>query len=110
MDIKCVGCKIKAARESKGLTQEQLAEIVNLSSMHISVLERGYKAPKLETLVLIANSLNVSADYLLSDVVSNSSKTVPSAFADLINQLSPKEQWQLLCQIQSYIDSRNKTN
>ena len=108
MDTKRVGYKIKVARECKGLTQEQLAEIVNLSPMHISVLERGYKAPKLETLVLIANSLNVSADYLLSDVVSSSSKTVPSAFVELINQLSPKEQWQALCQLQAYVNNQDK--
>ena len=108
MDTKLVGNRIKTAREIKRLTQEQLAEIVSLSPMHISVLERGLKAPKLETLVLIANSLNVSADYLLSDVVSSSSKTVPSAFVELINQLSPKEQWQALCQLQAYVNNQDK--
>lgn len=108
MDAKCVGSRIKAARESKGLTQEQLAKIVSLSPMHVSVLERGYKTPKLETLVLIANALNVSADYLLSDVISNTCKTVPSAFVELINRLSPKEQWQALCQLQAYVSNQGK--
>ena len=51
MDTKYIGRRIKAARERKGLTQEQLAEMVDLSPMHISVLERGAKPPKLETLI-----------------------------------------------------------
>ena len=40
MDQKAIGRRIKAARERKGLTQEELAEEVNLSPMHVSVIER----------------------------------------------------------------------
>lgn len=46
MDLKAIGRRIKAAREAKGLTQEALAELVNLSPMHVSVIERGYKPTK----------------------------------------------------------------
>lgn len=103
MDTKLVGSKIKAAREINGLTQEQLAAIVGLSPMHISVLERGYKSPKLETLVLIANTLNVSADYLLGDVIARSSGAVLPELSELINTMTAKEQLQVLCQLRSYI-------
>ena len=65
MDQKAIGRRIKAARERKGLTQEELAEEVDLSPMHVSVIERGVKLPKLETLINIANALDVSADVLL---------------------------------------------
>ena len=65
MNEKAIGRRIKAARESKKLTQEQLAELVDLRPMHISVIERGVKLPKLETLINIANILDVSADVLL---------------------------------------------
>ena len=41
MDKKAVGCRIKAAREAAGMTQEQLAGLVGLSPAHISVIERG---------------------------------------------------------------------
>ena len=58
MDLKAIGTRIKEAREAKGFTQEQLAEIVGLSSTHMSVIERGVKAPKLETFIKIANALN----------------------------------------------------
>ena len=39
MNFKSMGQKIKRARERKGYTQEELAERVNLSVQHISVIE-----------------------------------------------------------------------
>lgn len=72
MDLKAVGQRIKMAREAKGLTQEDLAAMVELSPTHVSVIERGLKAAKLDTFVAIANALEVSADSLLIDVVAHS--------------------------------------
>ena len=46
MDLKAVGQRIKAAREAKNLTQEELAGLVNLSPTHVSVIERGLKVTK----------------------------------------------------------------
>lgn len=54
-----IGARIKTARERAGLTQEDLAAELEMSPTHISVLERGVKAPKLETLVKIANTLAI---------------------------------------------------
>lgn len=51
MDLKAVGQRIKDAREEKNLTQEELAALVNLSSTHVSVIERGLKVTKLDTFV-----------------------------------------------------------
>ena len=53
MDLKAVGQRIKMAREAKGLTQEDLAAMVELSPTHVSVIERGLKAAKLDTFVAI---------------------------------------------------------
>ena len=61
MDLKAVGQRIKAAREAKNLTQEELAGLVNLSPTHVSVIERGLKVTKLDTFIAIANALDVSA-------------------------------------------------
>lgn len=49
MDAKAVGQRIKAAREKKGLTQEELAALIDISPTHISVIERGTKIPRLDT-------------------------------------------------------------
>ena len=62
MDAKAVGQRIKAAREKKSMTQEDLAARINISPTHVSVIERGTKIPRIDTFVAIANVLEVSAD------------------------------------------------
>ena len=48
-------------------TQEALAKKVNVSMSYIGHIERGQKRCSLETLIGIANALNVSPDTLLQD-------------------------------------------
>lgn len=96
MDLKAVGQRIKIAREAKNLTQEDLAEIVDLSPTHMSVIERGVKVPKLDTFVAIANALDVSADALLIDVVTHSTIGVATELSDAISKLPIKEQKKIL--------------
>ena len=105
MDQKAIGKRIKSAREKKGLTQEQLAEQVNLRPMHISVIERGNKLPRLETLINIANVLDVSADILLQDVVNNQIKLHTSEASNLIAQLSREDQRRVLAALHSFVES-----
>lgn len=105
MNQKAIGQRIKKAREKKQLTQEQLSELVDLSPMHISVIERGAKPPKLETLINIANALGVSTDTLLQDVIDNRIKAVSSEAADLLGQLSPEEQRRVLSALRAYVDA-----
>lgn len=92
MDLTAVGKRIKAAREHAGFTQEELAAILGMSPTHISVLERGIKPPKLDTLVNIANALNVSADNLLQDVVLRSPAGAVSELAEEMSKLPPHKQ------------------
>ena len=104
---KAVGRRIKTARERKKLTQEQLAEMVSLSPMHVSVIERGVKLPKLETLINIANILDVSADELLQDVVNNQVKLCSSEASELISQLPMEDQRRVLAALRSFVESTN---
>lgn len=69
IDGKAMGKRIKAARQKAGLTQEKLAEIIDVSVVHISNMESGTGNPSLNTLVNIANVLGVSTDELLCDSV-----------------------------------------
>lgn len=105
MNQKAIGRRIKIARENKRLTQEQLAELVDLSPMHVSVIERGVKLPKLETLINIANVLDVSADVLLQDVVNNQTKLCASEASELIKQLPREDQRRVLAALRSFVES-----
>lgn len=104
MDLKAVGQRIKDAREEKNLTQEELAALVNLSSTHVSVIERGLKITKLDTFVAIANALDVSADELLVDVVAHSVTGVSNRLSDKISSLPMKEQKKIIKVVQALIE------
>ena len=103
MDLRDVGLRIKETREAKGLTQEELAALVDLSPTHISVIERGQKVPKLDTFVAIANALDVSADSLLRDVVAQSVNGVVTDLSASIMKLPPKEQKRVIRAIEAYV-------
>lgn len=55
---KRIGAKITEVRLTRGLTQAQLAEKVNVSVETISRIERGVSLPSLKTIETIADSLN----------------------------------------------------
>ncbi len=96
MDLCAIGTRIKAAREKAGMTQEDLAAALEMSPTHISVIERGVKSPKLETLVNIANTLKVSSDMLLQDVVTYSADGIASELSSAISKLPKKDQERIL--------------
>ena len=96
MDQVAIGTRIKAARERVHLTQEQLAEIIDISPTHMSVIERGVKTPKLDTFVRIANALGVSTDALLQDVVVPANESILAELSVRIGRLPQKDQERIL--------------
>lgn len=59
------GDRVAYERKKKKLTQEELAFKVNLTKAAISNYENGHSTPSNETLVALANVLDVDTDYLL---------------------------------------------
>ncbi len=62
-----LGEKIKRLRKQRGLTQEQLAEMVDISPRNLSNIEVGVSFVKAETLEKIIDSLNVSTEELFAN-------------------------------------------
>ena len=58
------------ARKNKNLTQEELAEMLNVSRQTISKLERNEGYPEVETLLEIARRLHLSLDQLMHEELS----------------------------------------
>lgn len=108
MNLKAIGARIKEAREAKSLTQEQLAEIVGLSATHISVIERGVKAPRLETFIELANALNATSDSLLIDVLDTSLQITAAEISEQIKNLSPQNQRKILQIIRILMEDSNE--
>ena len=72
MDYIDLGRRIRKQRTQHGWTQEALAERVNVSTSFVGHVERGTRKASLETLVAMANALDVSLDYLLSGSMNSS--------------------------------------
>jgi len=66
INYKLIGTRIKETRISKRMSQEELAEQVDRSVSYISHIERGVKRASLETLILTANTLDITVDALLN--------------------------------------------
>ena len=66
--MRCFATNLKRIRENAGLTQEQLAQSINVTRQAISRWERGHTQPDLETLIILANVLNVCTEELVSGV------------------------------------------
>lgn len=74
---KNIGKKIKLARSKTNYTQEALAEKISLSPRYISQLERGIAFGSASTIVGLCKALNISSDFLFSDLIeSNSSEMI----------------------------------
>ena len=62
-----IGERIKLSREDRGITQEQLAEAIEVSPQYISDLERGVVGVSIPTLKRLCVHLGVSSDRILFD-------------------------------------------
>ena len=72
MDYKELGIQIRAQRKHFRLTQEELAEQAGISLSFLGHIERGSRKASIETLVSLANALNISTDTLLQGSLINS--------------------------------------
>lgn len=59
------GKRVKALRTEKGLTQEKLAEMLNISFSQISRIESGRSTPSIDVMIELAELFQVSLDYLI---------------------------------------------
>ena len=102
MNYKFLGEQIRKQRKIKKYTLEQLAEMLDVSTTFIGQIERAKGIPSLETLVKIANALEVSVDSLLFENLSNKSGDVYfiKEVTELTEAFTPREKNLLLKNIE----------
>ena len=91
MKLATIGKNIRKYRLMKKLRQEDLAEKAGLTANYIGKVERGEKIPSLETFIKILNTLGVSADMVLSDVLDNGYTVKNSMLNDKLEKLAPED-------------------
>lgn len=84
LDYKAIGKRIKIARIRADLTQERLAELVDVSPTHLSNIETGSTRVSLTLIVNLANALSVTVDDLLCDSVLMAKSQFQSDISSLI--------------------------
>lgn len=92
IDYGVIGSRIKQARLSKGMTQEDLASKIDISVAFLSRVERGSSHINLKRLNQLCDLLDVSEGYLLNGAASNSENYLDKEFTDLIKSVSPETQ------------------
>ncbi len=82
---------IKKIRKERGLTQEELAEIMEVSRQAVSKWESGEGYPEVEKLLFLANRFNISLDALMSTEIAEESFAEPCNVTGHITISSPNE-------------------
>ena len=78
IDYKLLGEQIRYIRNQQHLSQEDLAEMCDISPSFMGHIERGTRKMSLETFVSLANALHVSSDYLLYSQLPNTDSVITS--------------------------------
>ena len=95
MNFKDIGARIRARRKKLELTQEKLAEKTGLTDTYIGAIERATSTCSIQTLVKIAEALNLSMDFLL---FGTTVKNIDLRFSELVNDI-PKEKQKLFIEL-----------
>lgn len=66
---------IRRYRDAAGLSQQELADQVGISKSYISSLELGYRAPSLNLLVKIAQTLGIKPGKMVDEMVDDAEKS-----------------------------------
>lgn len=106
-DLSSIGRYIRKYRVAAGMSQDKLAELAGISSKHIGVLERGERYPSLESLINIANALDISADMLLCDILNSEVGIKQNLIGKKLDGLSKKDQLKILAVIDLLIEQAN---
>ena len=89
LDYRIIGERLKAKRKSSGLTQEEVAELVNITVVYLSKIENGHVRPTLDLLCQICEIVGLDLGDLFSSVSTNSDAYQNEKVVQLFNACSP---------------------
>lgn len=92
LDFTIIGQRLKNTRLEKKLTQENLAEQLDVSVAFLSRIERGLSHINLKRLSQICGILGVSEGYILNGTSSNSEQYLISEFNDILSKCPANKQ------------------
>ena len=91
IDYKLIGERIKETRKKAGLSQEKLAEMIDVTTVYISRIERGGQI-NLKRLSQISIALSVPIEQLLNGTTMESKNYLNKEFQALLDQCTKEKQ------------------
>ena len=92
VDYRVIGERLKKARKESHMTQEQLAEKMDVSVAFLSRIERGNSQINIKRLTQMCEILNISAGEILTGVYSKSKVYLDKEFSNLLKGCSVEQQ------------------
>ena len=106
MDRAILGKRLREERTRSGLTQEQTAEYINVSTAYIGLIERGERSVTLEKIILLAECFHVSVDYLLKDFLPHDASKDDKQILQLWSHATEDEKALILSVIKSILNHK----
>lgn len=109
VDYKAIGKYIRFYRIESGYTQEELANLVNISIPHMSNIERGLTKVSFQTLVNVVEALDISFDNMMFNNSNQSVKKQNSVFDSIVKDCSQRERAIIIDVVQSMVNGFRNT-
>ena len=106
LDNREIGNRLLAIRKSIGMTQFEVAEAAGLSSRTYADIERGTVNMRVETILKICDTLNITPDEIFTEN-DTSITTKQAEIIDRLNACSPKDKETALNILSAYLQSLN---
>ncbi len=94
--IKVIGRRMRRIRKVNRITQEKLAQMIDVSVPYISKIENGKTTASADIIVRLTQALHTSADAILCLEKEDSNTNYADIFSKLIKQCSAEEADQIL--------------
>ena len=91
IDYLDIGARIRAERMKQKISQEKLAEMVDVGTTHISHIETGNTKLSIKVFIAIINALNLSSDELLRNHIHKAKYIFEGEIADIITDCTDEE-------------------
>ncbi len=81
------GKRLRLLREERGLKQQEIADLLEISTSTIGMYERGHRDPNTDSVRTLAKFFNVTTDYLLGYSDKRSGKITDERFTDELKEI-----------------------
>lgn len=98
LNYKMIGQRLRSIRKKLKLTQEQVAELADISPQHYSGIETGSAKVSLPALVRLCNALSATPDEVLMDSVRQATQVYLKDVTETFSDCTPDELFLMLSQ------------